>query len=458
MLTRVLLLTNFEVLSTVLFAVVDVETTGGHASGHGMTEIAIVIHDGMKVVDEYSTLLNPGQPIPLSIQTLTGITPDMVEDAPTFAEVADEIQQFLGGHIFVAHNVNFDYGFVKNAFASVGVDYNPKRLCTVRYSRRIEGGLRSYSLKNLCKHFNVSNEAAHRAYGDARATAQILGLLLEQDVKGIWQHVIKKNAGEFYLPANLPAEQYLNLPESPGVYYFKDKGGTAIYIGKARNLKKRVSSHFIADKASKRSQAFKREIYQIDFELTGSELLASLLEDHEIRQYWPKYNRAQKNPKVRFGVYAYQNRGGRWSLAVNKITTQQGYLMQFYSRHEAMSWVFDKVKEYGLEPAHCGFPGSELEGQHNADEHNTAVEKLIKDVSDYHENYLIKTSGRNAEEDGFAYVENGYLSGIGFVPKDHQVNSLEDILSFVRALKSSTTTHSIIHKTLQNGRYPIQTI
>ncbi|MDZ7846631.1 MAG: 3'-5' exonuclease [Owenweeksia sp.] len=203
-----------------MFAVVDVETTGGHASGHCMTEIAIVIHDGLKVVDQYSTLLNPGRAIPIGIQSLTGISPEMVEKAPFFGQVAQEVHDFLGSHIFVAHNVNFDYAFVKAALADCGIDYKPRRLCSVRFARRIEKGLRSYSLSNLCKHFNVSNEAAHRAWGDASATAQILGYLLEKDTGAQWQQLIKMNSGEFNLPAHLSSQDYHSLPEVPGVYYF----------------------------------------------------------------------------------------------------------------------------------------------------------------------------------------------------------------------------------------------
>lgn len=441
-----------------MFAVVDVETTGGYASGYNMTEIAIAISDGENIIDEYSTLLNPQQSIPLNIQTLTGITPEMVRDAPLFAEKAEEIRNFLGDHIFVAHNVNFDYSFVKAAFESVGHNYNPKRMCSVRYTRRIEPGLKSYSLNNVCKHFNLDNQTAHRAWSDARATAQLVNILYPRDTEKVWEQLVKKNSGEFNLPANLPSEEYHKLPEEPGVYYLRDETGKPIYIGKAKNLKKRVSTHFISNKETKRSQAFKREIYHVDFELTGSELLAILLEDHEIRHYWPKYNSAQKNPKKRFGVFAFQGQSGDWSLAANRISSQNGYLQEFHSHNEAMSWIQDKVVKYDLRPDKCGFPQTFLSNA-TAEHHIENFEKMLVDLKEEKNwNLMIKTHGRTLEEDGFAYVENGRFAGIGFVPKDLEVNHIEGVLDYIRTLKSSVTTNGIIKKILIEGKHQIITI
>ncbi len=438
-----------------MFAVVDIETTGGHPAGHGITEIAVVIHDGVREVDRYSTLLNPGQAIPLSIQALTGITPDMVSSAPTFEEVATELRTFLGDHTFVAHNVNFDYSFVKAAFTKCGIDYNPKRLCSVRYARRIEKGLRSYSLSNLCRHFGVRNEAAHRAWGDAIATSVILSTLLEKDVQGQWQHLIKKNSGEFNLPANLPSEDYHALPERPGVYYFMDRSGKPVYIGKASNLKKRVATHFISDKETKRSQAFKREIHQIRFEETGSELVASLLEDHEIRHYWPPHNRAQKNPKRRYGVYLFYNQNRIGCLAINRISSQKGFLIEFYTQHEATGWVYEMVLKFELDPARCGFPATVTDYEVDDELHNERLRDLLEFLDNQKQSYLIKVPGRNHEEDGFVMVQHGHLTGIGFVSREFELHSNEELTDYLRPLRSSITTQSILEKTLSSDSHQI---
>ena len=431
-----------------MFAVVDVETTGGYANSHRMTEIAIVIHDGVEVVQDYTTLLNPHRPIPAGITALTGIDDYMVADAPDFTEVAEEIRAILADHIFVAHNVNFDYSFVRAAFAEVGINYNPKRMCSVRYARKVNPGLRSYSLKNLVKNFNLSNAAAHRAWGDARVTAQLLQLLLEADKGGVWQHLVKRNSGEFNLPAHLPSDEYHNLPEKPGVYYMYNEGGEPIYIGKARNLKKRVASHFISDKESKRNQAFKREIHHIDYQLTGSELLASLLEDHEIRHYWPRYNSAQKNPKRKFGLYMYQNQKGVWQLGINRVTRQQGFIMEFYSQFDAQNWLIEMIRKYQLNPNYCGIVG--LLDQQPLDQlHDSGINQLLADIEKAKQAYVFKLPGREPTEQGYILIENGHATGYGFVDDYFSGDFAEVVMDNLQELRSSVTAQSIVRKILE---------
>lgn len=436
-----------------MFAIVDVETTGGYASQHRMTEIAIVVHDGVKEVCRYSTLLNPNRPIPPGIQALTGITPEMVSEAPQFSEVSQEIREVLAGHIFVAHNVNFDYAFVKQAFAEVGINYNPRRLCSVRYARQIQKGLRSYSLKNLVAHFGLKNRAPHRAWGDAEVTSLILGLLLGMDKEGLWQKAILKNSGQFNLPANLPLSQYQSLPEAPGVYYFLGRDGRPLYIGKARNLKKRVASHFISDKESRRSQAFKREIHYLKFELTGSELVAGLLEDHEIRQHWPRYNYAQKKRRRRYGVYAYENQLGETCLAVNQVTVQKSFLREFYSLHEAHNWLHQQVDKHSLNPILCGFPYRICNSEKDQDTHRQGIQSMLRELKNENGVQIIKTMGRSNSEDGFVVIHHGNCLGYGYIPREYGLNHIDEVMDFVQPLKASITTRGLIETALSSGRY-----
>lgn len=437
-----------------MFAVVDVETTGGYASRHRMTEIAIVVHDGIKEVRRYSTLLNPQRDIPAGIQALTGITPDMVAKAPIFRDVSDEIQEVLGEHIFVAHNVNFDYAFVKEAFAEVGINYNPRRLCSVRYARQVEKGLRSYSLKNLCAHFSLENPSPHRAWGDAEVTSQLLEILLAKDKAGLWQQAIRKNSGQFNLPANLPLSEYKSLPEAPGVYYFLGRDTRPIYIGKAGNLRKRVASHFISDKESSRSQAFKREIYHVNYELTGSELIAGLLEDHEIRQYWPRYNRAQKQRRKRYGVFSYENQAGDTCLAVNLISSQQGFLREFYSVHEAHNWLHQQVDEFSLDPTLCGFPYQARKAGAGAHSHSKGIAQLFDHIAENDIAQVLKTPGRTEDEDGFVVMAQGNCRGFGFIPRDYPVSHVDEVLNYLQPLRASITTRGLLDSALASGRYP----
>ena len=428
-----------------MFAIVDIETTGSHAQGNGITEIAIYISDGLKVIKRFDTLLNPGKPIPFAIQNLTGIDDNMVADAPSFADKSEEIRDLLADHIFVAHNVNFDLGFVQAAFKEQGINYNPRRLCTVRYSRRIIPGLRSYSLSNLVKHFGLKNDQAHRAWADTEVTTHILHDLLRQDIQGVWQSMIKLNKGEVNLPANLPAQEFHDLPMAAGVYYFYNEKGEVLYIGKATRLKSRVASHFSADKSSAKRAAFKREIAHIHYRLCGNILVAGLLEDHEIRKHWPPYNRAQKNPKLRFGVFAYRNQRGDWCLGINRIGGQQAFIAKFHSLEKARTWLAQEVEERGLDPALCGFPS---QGQSAIAGHNEAAESLVNDLKENQNACLWIGQGRSSGERSFIYLDQQGFKGIGFIPPDVSVEHPEQIEPYLENLNRSASTDGIIREGL----------
>src|SRR3954466_7149838 len=250
-----------------MFAIVDIETTGGYASGNSITEIAIAIHDGEQVVDYFETLINPEAPIPSYIQALTGITNAMISQAPLFEEVAPKIFGMLHDKVFVAHNVNFDYSFVKHQLGQQGFDLDCKKLCTVRLARKVLPGHPSYSLGNLCRCLQIEIEQRHRAGGDALATVRLFECIIKNDVDGEVKAMLKGKAKEQFLPPHLPVEKVAQLPPLPGVYYFHNVKGKIIYVGKAKDLKKRVISHFSNNKPGKQKQDFLREIYNISFQV-----------------------------------------------------------------------------------------------------------------------------------------------------------------------------------------------
>ena len=292
------------------YAIVDIETTGGHAAASGITEIAIRIHDGSRVIDSFETLLNPGRIIPVSIQALTGINPEMIRDSPTFADQAAKIHQILSGCIFVAHNVNFDYSFVKHHLGLAGFAYNAPKLCTVRLSRKLIPGKASYSLGKLCDGLGIAIENRHRAGGDVDATVILFEKLIAADSQGHIGSMLKKTSKEQLLPPNLDKEQFMALPSCPGVYYFKDHTGKEIYVGKAADIKKRVTQHFTGHNTNAQRQHFLRNIYSVSCEPCGSELMALILEASEIKRLWPQYNRALKRPEFRFALYTYEDGDG----------------------------------------------------------------------------------------------------------------------------------------------------
>jgi DNA polymerase III subunit epsilon len=259
------------------YAIIDVETTGGMAQKERITEIAIVVHDGSAVLETFSTLLNPERSIPWNITSITGITDDMVKNAPKFYEVAKKVVELTEGAIFVAHNVSFDYGFIREEFARLGFPFIRKQLCTVRMSRKAFPGLPSYSLSNLKKHFKIYAEKSHRALDDTLATVTIFEKILASQESGEnLQHFISHGVKESKLPTGITLEYLHSLPETTGVYYLHDKHKEVVYVGKSINIQKRMFEHF-ADLTPK-GEKLREGVNSISFEETGSELVALLLE------------------------------------------------------------------------------------------------------------------------------------------------------------------------------------
>jgi DNA polymerase-3 subunit epsilon len=260
------------------FAIVDIETTGGYAAASGITEIAIIIHDGENIIERFETLINPGKNIPLYIQSLTGIDNEMVAASPYFEDIAVQIFKLLQGRVFVAHSVNFDYSFLKHHLEVAGYNLNVPKLCTVRLSRKIVPGLASYSLGRLCDSLQIPLHNRHRAGGDAAATAILFSQLMKWDKQGMIAAMLKRNSKEQSLPPNVPKSVFEALPSCPGVYYFINRSGKVIYVGKAIDIKKRVSSHFTGHTADARRQHFMRDVFHISFEVCATELMALILE------------------------------------------------------------------------------------------------------------------------------------------------------------------------------------
>lgn len=333
-----------------MYAIVDIETTGGSAANSGITEIAIVLHNGTSVEGKFETLINPGQKIPRYITALTGITDFMVADAPTFEEAAPKIFNLLKGRIFVAHNVNFDYSFLLHHLNIAGYDWQAKKLCTVRYARKVIPGRRSYSLGNICRDLEIENEARHRAAGDAIATVALFEHLLQMDTEQ--QHLktfLKGKTPETYLPMHVPAHEMEQLPYGPGVYYFKDQQGKIVYVGKAKNLKYRVRSHFANNSSSRRKQDFIRNIFHIEYEPCVTELHALVWEELEIKRLWPLYNRSQKRYSQLYGLYALQDQRGLTRLAVEKRRKHLPAIASFHQQEAGYTMGRKLVQQFEID-------------------------------------------------------------------------------------------------------------
>ncbi|WAC40185.1 exonuclease domain-containing protein [Pedobacter sp. SL55] len=401
------------------YAIVDIETTGGSVSGSRITEVAILLHDGNKVVSRWSSLINPEMEIPLHITALTGIDDEMVAKAPIFAEVAEKIYSLLKDKIFVAHNVNFDYSFLRAQLAACGQPWDATKLCTVRLSRKLLPGLNSYSLGKLCSQVGINLKDRHRAMGDALATAELFSILIEKDTEGLIAGMVRKVSPEQRLPSNVPTTDFAALPECPGVYYFHDQKGKVIYVGKAINLKKRVASHFTGNNTTLRRQNFLNDIYHISFERCGSELMALLLECTEIQKHWPIHNRALKRFEAKFGLYHYVAVSGYSYLAVGKLPKQQHCLKAFDNEAEAVSFLADKSRYFEIDNRFCRYGNASVFYTDlplpNIEQHNLNVEKFLSELDESVQQFALMLDGRDQNEKGIVWVENGKVYGMGYL-------------------------------------------
>jgi len=439
------------------YAIVDIETTGGYAAGAGITEIAVLVYNGREVTERFETLLNPHQYIPMSIQMLTGITNDMLEGQPTFAEIADTLFALLSNRVFVAHNVNFDYSFLKHHFERSGYAFQAPKLCTVRLSRKIRPGLPSYSLGRLCGYLGIPLYNNHRAGGDAAATAILFGKLLEWDTEGVMAAMLKKSSKEQLLPPHLPKEDFEALPSSPGVYYFRNKEGKVVYVGKANDIRKRVLSHFTGHNPLPQRQHFLRDIHSISFERCGTELMAFLLESAEITRLWPAYNRAMKRRIVNYGLYVYEDLNGFLRMVVGKQGGRQLALHEFGTEMEARNLLHKLVRNFGLCPEHCGLSACEHTGgscNHGdgPESYNAAVKRALKQVDTYLPSFLLKDKGRHAEELSCIWVEKGRFCGMGYIDAYSDFSTPEEVKSLLTPYPSSHYMLQLIYSHAE--KYP----
>ncbi|QHL86305.1 GIY-YIG nuclease family protein [Nibribacter ruber] len=450
-----------------MYAIIDIETTGSQPSDDRITEIAVFIHDGNAVVDQYTTLINPGRPIPFFISQLTGITDEMVRDAPKFHEVAKEIVQITEGKVFVAHNVRFDYSFLKKEFSDLGFNFQRKTLCTVRLSRKLMPGLPSYSLGKLCKSIDIPLRMRHRAIGDAEATAVLFDRLLkidqakvdaDQDDKLDNTSAVTKEIKTSLLPPAISREMVDALPLEAGVYYFHDEHGEIIYVGKSKSIRKRIIQHFSIDFKSKKSIEFKNRIASITYERTGSELVALLYESDEIKKRKPFYNRAQRRSVYHSGIFSYTDQNGYLRLTFQKAKTEKAPVITLANQFQAKNFLFSRVAKFNLCQKLCDLYKSNgacfdyqvhqcngaCIGKESPEEYNKRVQLAIDAFKYDHDNFVVIGKGREPEEKSVVVVENGCYRGFGYIDESFCASTLQDFLDAIKPYNDNKDTQQIL--------------
>ena len=447
-----------------MYAVVDIETTGGSARLERITEIAVYIHDGTRIIEEFSTLVNPERSIPYFITSLTGITNEMVEDAPRFFEVARRIVELTEGKIFVAHNARFDYSFIRQEFSMLGYNFKRPMLDTVALSRKLMPGHKSYSLGNLCTDLGIEINGRHRASGDALATTRLLELLLEKD-RELKSGSLIKNRKAARLHPSLNISKLEEIPEEPGVYYFYDEDGDIIYVGKSRNMSERVSSH-ISNNTSGREMEMRSLIADISWERTGSELIALLMESAEIKNHKPRFNRAQRRTGFRWGIYSHTDENGYIRFSYRNVRDDEVPLSVFVSRDRARGKLDQIIGDYNLCQKLCGMYETDGPcfhrqvslcrgaccGEESPKSYNERALMALDEFIFRERNFFIIDRGREDEERSAVKIVNGKYAGFGFFCINDVGFGLTAVHDCIRPAADNRDIQVIIRSYLKNHR------
>jgi DNA polymerase-3 subunit epsilon len=426
-----------------LYAVVDVETTGGSYQNARLTEVAVYLFDGENIIDEFSSLINPEQPIPYMITRLTGITDAMVADAPKFYEVAKRVVEITEGAVFVGHNVAFDYNFIRHEFKSLGYNYKRSTLCTVKMSRKILPGYLSYSLGNLCASVGITINNRHRASGDALATTYLLKKLIDTDEYTINNQI-----------QNVPTI-VKDVPDETGVYYLHDEKGHIIYVGKSTNMYERILQHFRNQDSSKALE-MKNRIASVSFQVTGSELLALLLESDEIKKHKPAYNRAQRRTSYSYSVFSFYNEDGYLCFCTGHEANGNQPLASFSSLINAQNFLYNLLEKHSLCQKLCGLYETSSAcfyhtikqcngacvGLESSESYNRRAIKALNEIGFKHSDFFIIDKGRNSDEYAVVKIAGGRYLGFGYV--DAAYCDLENINDCIKNYEDNRDTRYII--------------
>ena len=453
------------------YAIIDVETTGGRAGRDRITEIAIVRYDGAHIVDAWSSLVNPECYIPQGIVELTGITQEMVAHAPRFFEVAKKVVELTEGAVFVAHNVRFDYGFVCEEFRRLGYVFSRRQLCTVRLSRQVFPGLPSYSLGKLAGSLGIPLYDRHRAMGDASATAEILRLILQKESSHeTIDMLVNMGIRESKLPQHFGLEKIHALPEACGVYYLHGEGGEVVYVGKSINIQKRIAEHFAGH--NPKAERLQQLVHDVTYELTGSELVALLLESHEIKRLNPLVNRAQRQRSYPFAIHSWQDAQGYLHFGMERVSasTQKGLriVAAYPQAAHAQGHLYSIREQFGLCAHYCGERGGKgpcfhyhlrqcqgacigQEAPESYNERASAARERLSTV--FEKDFFVFDIGRQPGESAVVLIEQGQYQGYGYLDLEDSPLDPEALRSAIRPLPGNPETNRIVQRFLQKNRH-----
>lgn len=452
-----------EINNTDIYAIVDIETTGGKFNEEGITEIAIYKFNGHEIVDQFISLINPEKKIQPFVVNLTGINSKMLKNAPKFYEVAKRIVEITTDCILVAHNAKFDYRILKTEFSRLGYEFERSNLCTVELSKMLIPDLPSYSLGKLVRSLGIPVSDRHRASGDALATVKLFQLLLDKDVeKSIVQNYVRKEP-KFQMEPKL-LDIIASLPSITGVYYIHKSNGDIVYIGKSKNIKKRINQHFTGQ--NPKSKKIQREVATVSYESTGSELIALLKESEEIKRNKPIYNRALRKTIFTHGLFSFVDASGYINLKIERVKGNLIPITTFSNLQSAKSFLSRVTDKYHLcqkltgqykTKSHCfkysikQCKGSCVELESTVD-YNVRVQKLIEKHSIKKQNIILVDRGRRVDEKSAVVIEKGIFIGMGYFDLNYQITNIEVLKSLITPMAHNKDVQHIIQSYIRKNK------
>ncbi|MDO5105948.1 exonuclease domain-containing protein [Capnocytophaga sp.] len=446
-----------------MYAILDIETTGGKYNEEGITEIAIYRFDGHEITDQFISLINPEREIQAFVTKLTGINNQMLKNAPKFYEVAKRIVEITENCIIVAHNANFDYRILQTEFQRLGYHFSRTSLCTVELAQQLIPGKESYSLGKLTRSLGIPISEQHRASGDALATVKLFKYLLEKDTKKEIITASVKNDSQQEIAAK-HIRIIDELPERIGVYYMHNKNGKIIYIGKHKNIKKRVNQHFTS--STKLDAFLQRNTHKVTYEETGNELIAKLKEIQEIEQNKPKYNRRsrKKANNVNYILTANLNKAGYICFSTELIGTNNSFITSFETHFQAQNFLYQITEEFKLCPKlqnlsqarkNChNYTIKKCNGacieQEPVATYNERAQQVLEKYGFVNQTIAIIDKGRSVDEKSLILIINGVVKGYGFFNLNYQLSQLEIIENLVTPLPDSLQNRHIIQTYIRN--------
>ena len=429
-----------------MYAIIDVETTGGDYDEEGITEIAIYQYDGFKITDQFCSLINPKKEIQPFVKKLTGINEKMLEKAPVFFEVAKRIVEITRNCIIVAHNAAFAYRILRTEFKRLGYVFERETICTINLSKELLPEQKEFSLGKLVNNLGIPVSTRHRAFGDAQATLKLFELLIEKDVK---KNIIRKHIK--VLKNNKASKRFLKiidkLPSKMGIYYIIDSHNKIIYIGKSKNIKQSVTQNLTL--YDKKSLIIQNKISQASFSLTGGQLITLLKQQIEIKINRPALNASSKYRIYPIGVRVDDTKTYH-RIIIEQVQKKNKYLAVFKNKIDAEKAILILAEKFEINLNNSNFS---IKKKESPKKYNYKIKKLSRSFSYPFPNFLIIENGRKHGEFTFILIKNNQFRGYGYFELNHQIKTMSQINSRLISMEENNDTKKLINSYLLKKKY-----